>query len=198
MKFIYIPSLFTMLFVLTACPGRQYENAQKKLYKNHMDLPTAVKRSHDGIHFKISELFENSYDKDFVLKANATTKIIYDLDLNFSVESFDKNEAEAFKFAFSDDIDLLNAVHDQYIVKRQNSLYDHFTSIKKKAPKNVGFNGITQTIEGKTYEDEGFCTYFMSTIQVGDKYYVFQMIGMKDNMGYLYDDFLEIIKSIEK
>jgi hypothetical protein len=133
-----------------------------------------------------------------VLKDDATTKIIYELELNFSVEAFDKNESKAFQFAFTDSVDLLNAVHDQYIIKRQNSLFNQFTSIKKPIDQSVGFNGIIQTIEGETYENDRTNTYFMATVQVGDNYYVFQLIGRKENMGYLYDDFLDILNTIEK
>jgi hypothetical protein len=38
----------------------------------------------------------------------------------------------------------------------------------------------------------------MATVHVYDKFYVFQLIGKKENMGYLNDDFLAILNSIEK
>ena len=198
MKFIHVFFLFCLCGIITACPGSNYEDAQKKMQKNNMDLPNPIKQYHNGIHYKLSDLFENGYEKDFVIKDDATTKVIYELGLNFSVESFDKNEAKTFQFAFTDSVDLLNAVHDQYVIKRQNSLFNQFTSIKKTIDKSVGFKGIVQTIQGETYENDMSSTYFMATIQVGENFYVFQLIGLKENMGYLYDDFLEIINSIEK
>ncbi len=198
MKIVNLFSLFCLFILLTACPGSNYENAQKKLEKNNMDLPDPIKQYHNGIHYKLSNLFEEGYDKDFVIKDDASTKVIYELGLNFSVEAFDKNEAKVFQFAFTDSVDLLNAVHDQYIHKRQNSLFEQFTSIKKPLEKSVGFDGIIQTIEGKTYEFDKSSTYLMATVEIGDNYYVFQLIGLKENMGYLYDDFLDILNSIEK
>lgn len=198
MKIVNLCTLFCLSILLTACPGSNYENAQKKLGKNNMDFPDPMKQYHDGIHYKISSLFEEGYEKDFVIKDDATIKVIYELGITFSVEAFDKNEAKAFQFAFTDSVDLLNAVHDQYVVKRQNSLFHQFTSIKKPVDKSVGFNGITQTIQGETYENDKSSTYFMATVEVGDQYYVFQLIGLKENMGYLYDDFLDILNSIEK
>lgn len=188
--------LLTLL--LTACPRVQYEDAKKKLYKNHMDLPDPVIKNYHGIRFKMSNLFVDAYNKDYVLKDDALTKVIYDLDLNFSIEAFDENEANAFQFAFSENTDLLNAVHDHYSFKRQNSLEEHFTSIKKSVPKTVGFNGVIQTIEGVNYVDDEKLLYLMSTIEIRNKYYVFQLIGKKENMGYLYDDFLNILNSIDK
>lgn len=198
MKIINLFTFFCLFILLTACPGNNYENAQKKLEKNNMDLPYPTKQYHNGIHYKISNLFENGYEKDFVIKDDATTKVIYELGINFSVEAFDKSEAKAFQFAFTDSVDLLNAVHDQYVIKRQNSLFNQFTSIKKPIDKSVKFKGIIQTIQGETYENDKSSTYFMATVQVGENYYVFQLIGLKENMGYLYDDFLEIINSVEK
>lgn len=198
MKSIHCFSLLILVLVLTACPGNGYVSAKKKLFKNHMDLPDPIKTYHNGIHFMLSNLFETNYNSDFVLKDDATIKVIYDLDLNFSVETFTKLEAESFQFAFSEQTDLLNAVHDHYAIKRQNSLNEHFSSIKKAVPKAVGFNGVMQTIQGEEFSQDGELLYFMATIETDDKYHVFQLIGKKENMGYLYDDFLALLNSIEK
>lgn len=198
MKFIHILFLLTLVVLLTACPRVQYEDAKKKLYKNHMDLPDPEINYYSGIRFKLSNLFTDAYNKDYVLKDDALTRVIYDLDLNFSIEEFDASEAQAFQFAFSENTDLLNAVHDHYSFKRQNSLEEHFTSIKKSVPKTVGFNGVIQTIEDTEDLDEENLLYIMSTVEIRNKYYVFQLIGKKDNMGYLYDDFLNILNSIDK
>lgn len=183
--------------ILTACPGVQYESAQSKLYKNNMDLPKPERRYYQGIHFDISELLENSYNTDYVIKDNALVLINYDLNLNCSVEMFTESDAEHYKFMFSDKVDNLNAVHDYYVMKRQNSLENHFTSIKKPEYKKGGFRCLYQSIEGSTYSDDNLL-YLMSSVEVGDKIYVFQMIGKKENMGYLNDDFRDIINSIEK
>lgn len=198
MKSIHLTILFILVNVLTACPGSSSVNAKKKLFKNHMDLPDPIKTYHNGIHFMLSDLFETNYDSDFVLKDDATLKVNYDLDLNFSVETFSKLEAESFRFAFSDETDLLNAVHDNYALRRQKSLHQHFSSIKKAVPKEVGFDGVIQTIEGEEFYQDGKLLYLMATIEIDNKYHVFQLIGKKENMGYLYDDFLDILNSIEK
>lgn len=198
MKAIHLLTFFILAVVLSACPGNGYVNAKKKLFENRMDLPDPVKTYHDGIHFMLSNLFETNYNSDFVLKDDATLKIIYDLELNFSVETFSKLEAESFRFAFSEQTDLLNAVHDNYAIRRQKSLNKHFSSIKKAVSKEVGFNGVIQTIEGEEYYQDGKLLYLMATIEIDNVYYVFQLIGKKENMGYLYDDFLTLLNSIEK
>lgn len=198
MKAIHLLTFFILTVVLTACPGNGNVNAKKKLFENRMDLPDPVKTYHDGIHFMLSNLFETNYNSDFVLKDDATLKIIYDLELNFSVETFSKLEAESFRFAFSEQTDLLNAVHDNYAIRRQKSLSKHFSSIKKAVSNEVGFNGVIQTIEGEEFYQDGKLLYLMATIEIDNAYHVFQLIGKKENMGYLYDDFLTILNSIEK
>lgn len=184
--------------LLTACPGVKYEGAKDKLFKNRMDLPNPQKRYYEGIRFQVSELFENGYNSDYVIKDNALNLINYELNLYFSVEAFSKEEAESYKFTFSNELDELNAVHEYYVLARQNSLSRHFTSIKKPVAKTVGFKGLLQTIEGTNEYGTDKLIYLMSTVEVGNQYYVFQLIGKKENMGYLNDDFLDIINSIEK
>lgn len=184
--------------ILTACPGVKYESAKDKLFKNRMDLPNPHRKYYQGIHFQLSELFENAYNSDYVIKDDALNMINYELNLYFSVEAFSKTEAESYQYTFSNDLDKLNAVHDYYVLSRQKSLSRHFTSIKKPVAKSVGFNGVLQTIEGLNEYADDKLMYLMATVEVGDKYYVFQMIGKKENMGYLNDDFLDIINSIEK
>jgi len=163
-----------------------------------MDFPNLSKVYYNGIRFKLSELFFDEGYANYTIKDNALTKGIYDLRLHFSVENFSKAEADAIKFTFSDDTELLDAVHDNYVFRREESLAEFFTSIKKNVPKKVGFNGVIQTIEGKNYEEEPSTMYFMATIEIDNIYYVFQMIGKKENMAYLYDDFIELLNSIEK
>lgn len=200
MKLVKILALFSCSLLFTACPGVDYEDATDKLFKNKMDLPDPELRYHDGIKYKLSSLFEDSYNTDFVLKDNATTKVIYDLDLNFSVESFTRSEAEAYRFNFSEETDLLNAVHDNYVYARQRSLDSYFASVKKPVSKKVGFKGVYQTIQGtgiEEYDDQDLL-YLTASVEVGEKFYVFQLIGKTENMGYLKDDFSDILNSIEK
>lgn len=196
-KFLRYPIILSTL-ILTACPGINYESSKDKLFKNKMDLPNPMNRYYSGIHFKLSELFQLSYNTDYVVKDNAETWIDYELNLHFSTEYFTKSDAKSYKFTFSEKVNDLNAVHDYYVLKRQNSLSKHFTSIKKPVAKSVGFNGLIQSIEGKNEYSDDRLMYLMATIEVDNKFYVFQLIGKKENMGYLNDDFLDILNSIEK
>lgn len=165
-----------------------------------MNFPDLEKQYYNGIKYTLSDMFDSDYDDDYVLTDNASTMIVYGLDVNFSVEVFDREEAEIIQYAFDGDIDLFNAVHDNYILKREASLYEPSISIKKPTPKSVGYPGFIQVVNGSPYsydEDEG-SSYFTATLDIDGDYYVFQLIGKKSNMGYLYDDFINILSSVEK
>ena len=120
------------------------------------------------------------------------------MDLNFSVETFGKYDVETIQYAFNQDISPLDAVHDNYIIRRQNSLSDPSTSIKKSTPKSVKYPGYIQVVSGSPYSNENPSSYFIATLEIEGEYFVFQMIGTHKNMGYLYDDFIDLLSSVEK
>jgi hypothetical protein len=194
-------ALFSGMFLLTACPPSRrssYQSNLKQVKKNGMDFPNLRSERYEGIEYQLSELFSYDYDDDYVKTDYATTKCIYDMDIHFSVEMFDENDAEAVAYAFDDEIGLLDAVHDDYILTRQESLESPSTSIKKVLPKSVGYPGYIQIVHGakSSYSDKN--SYFTATLEVDDEYYVFQLIGKEENMGYMYDDFIDIISSVQK
>ena len=198
MKIHIIIALIVTTFITTGCPGSSYNSDLKALQKNGMDFPSLRKEYYNGIHFKLAEMFTNDYENGYVLNDNALTKIVYVLDLNFSVEVFDERNAEAIRYAFDEEISSLDAIHDNYIIQRKKSLYDEKTSVKKELPKSVQYPGYIQVVHGTNYSTESPSTYFTATIKIDDEYFVFQMIGKKENMGYLYDDFIDILSSIDK
>lgn len=121
------------------------------------------------------------------------------MNLYFSIERFSEMEAEGIRYRFdNDEISLLDAVHDNYAIKRNASLEEATISIKKSVPESVGFPGVMQTISGENYSGLPANTYFMASLEINDDIYVVQLIGKEENMGYLYDDFIEIISSISK
>jgi len=186
------------LILTTGCPGSTYNNHLKDLQKNNMDFPNLRKEYYNGIHFMLDEMFVNDYEDNYTLSDNALTKVVYELDINFSVEMFNQSDAETIRYAFDADIESLDAVHDNYIIQRQKSLYEHSTSIKKELPKSVAYNGSIQVVHGGSYSTNIPSSYFIATLDIEGEFYVFQLIGKKDNMGYLYDDFIELLSSIEK
>ena len=198
MKTHVIIAFIGALILTTSCPGSSYNNNLKDLQKNNMDFPNLRKEYYNGIYFMLDEMFVNDYENNYTLSDNALTKVVYELDVNFSVEMFNKRDAETIRYAFDSDIESLDAVHDNYIIQRQKSLYEHSTSIKKELPKSVPYDGSIQVVHGGSYSTNTPSSYFIATVDIGGEYYVFQLIGKKDNMGYLYDDFIELLSSIEK
>lgn len=197
MKALHFFCLTGILLILTACPSTS-EPGLSKVESNGMDFPDPEQRSHDGITFKLSELFKDSYYTDYVIQDNATTKSIYDMHIHFSVETFEKKDIESMEFMTESDKGNLEMIHEFYIQSRLASLEENSVSIRKKVPKNVGFPGYIQVVEGGSSLDEKWASYFTSSVEIDGKIFVFQLVGPKDHMGYFYDDFLEILKSIEK
>lgn len=199
MKLHLIIALIGILMLTTACPGSSYESDLKKLQKNGMDFPDLRTEYYNGIRFMLPEMFTNDYESGYALNENALTKVIYVLDLNFSIETFNEQNAETIRYAFDKEISSLDAIHDNYIIQRQKSLHNPSTSIKKELPKSVKYPGYIQVVHGGIYATETpHSSYFTATLKIDEEYFVFQMIGKKDNMGYLYDDFIDILSSIEK
>lgn len=198
MKFYIFIALTGIFLLTTACPGSTFDTDLKKLQKNGMDFPNLRKVYYNGINFKLSDMFVNDYENNYTLTENADTKVIYALDLNFSVESFTEEDAEVYRYAFDEDIESLDAVHDNYIIQRKKSLYDNATSIKKELPKSVKYPGYIQVVHGGSFSTESESSYFTATLDINGQYFVFQMIGKRENMGYLYDDFIDILSSVEK
>lgn len=193
-KFILYTAL---VFTLSACPGNSYKDDLKSIQDNNMDFPDLQKTYYDGINFELSSLFRDDYSDYYVIQDNALTKVIYGIDVHFSIEAFSEDEAEDIRFTFEEDIDHLNAVHDHYVYKRANTLSEPIVSIKKELAENVRYDGYIQVIHGTGddyYQDES--SYFTASLKIGDEYYIVQLIGKRVNMGYLYDDFLDILSSI--
>lgn len=198
MKSIFFICNLLLIISLFACSGGTYRPTHKILGDNHMDFPIVEKNHYKRIAFELSPLFTNAINSNYTIQSNAFKRVIYDINLNFSVEVFSKSEAEKLKDKFSIPTDALNSVHDYYVSKRKNSLYLPAVSIKKNIPKMKGKEGVIQVIEGSTYDNRTTNSYFTSTLKMGSQYYVFQLIGKKDCMGYLYDDFEKILASVSK
>jgi hypothetical protein len=189
-------------FVITACPsGNGRQSDLKRIQENNMDLPDLYTESFEGIDFQLSELFKKDYQNDHTLKgSSAFCKKIRGIDTHFTLEVFDDYDVNQFTEEFEDSdgqLNPLDVVHDYYILKRHESLSNPGLSIKKILPKRVKQKGYIQIVEGSKYASGTGSTYFTATIEIKGEYYVFQLIGVADNMGYLYDDFLDILASVK-
>ncbi|MFT5779861.1 MAG: hypothetical protein ACI837_002820 [Crocinitomicaceae bacterium] len=192
-------ALIGLFFLLTACPSGprgNYNSPIQAIMDNGMDFPNLRGTYYNGIEFDLSDLFDRDYSTTYVLTDDALTRVIYSMDLNFSVELFDADAAETIQYSFDEELKLLDAVHDNYILKREESLESPSAAIKKPLPKEVGFPGYVQVVHGQNsmYGEES--SYFTATLKINDEFFVFQLIGKKENMGYLYDDFIDLLTSV--
>lgn len=194
-KIVILISLIGAFFLLTACPGNPSKSALNQIQDNGMDFPNLRSQRFSVVKFQLSGLFDRDYGVDYTVQDNASGFVIYEMDLHFSVERFESEEIELLQFAFEDEIDPIDAVHDNYILKREASLEDVETGIKKELPNSVKFPGYIQVVEGARSDYAETSSYFTATLEIGNEYYVFQLIGKEENMGYLYDDFIDILSS---
>lgn len=192
--FRHILGFILLLGMLSACPPSR-KPTLKKVQQNHMDLPEAKRVKYEDIKFKLSDLFVNDYRTTHTLHDDALTKVIYDMNLYFTVEKFSEEEARDIQFLFEDSCSILQAVHDHYILRRAESLGTAETSILKEVPNSVTFPGLFQVIHerGKDYIHS---SYFIATLEIAESIYVFQFIGKEEHMGYLLDDFYELLNSV--
>lgn len=163
-----------------------------------MDFPDLRSARYGAVKYQLSELFDRDYGMDYTIQTNATGYVIYGLDVHFSIERFESDDVEMIQFAFDDEIPAIDAVHDNYILKREASLDEGQTGIKKELPNSVNFPGYIQVIDGASSSYSENLSYFTATLEIGNNYYVFQLIGKGENMGYLYDDFIDILSSVKQ
>jgi hypothetical protein len=187
------------MLILAGCPTTQRENAIQKTQQNKFNFPDEELRSYKTIEFKLSRFFEDSYYTEYVIKSDAMTKSIPEMNIHFSIEEFDQNDIDTYRFLRDKEGDEIEIVHDFYINSRLRSLTEGRKSIRKKLSSKVGFKGFTQNIDGGLGDDETtWSSYFLASVLIDGKVYIFQMIGRKDVMKNFYDDFLKVIESIEK
>lgn len=197
MKIPALIALFATFVLCTACPGTQQKYDLDKILENNMDLPELGSRYYKGLSYELSDLFQDDYDASYVIGTDAETYLIYDIGLYFSVEFFSESDADVLRYVFDEVTDPLNAVHDNYILKRLESMNQTVHSVKKELPESVKYPGFIQVVHGDTYSDSYSTTYFTATLKANDGYYVFQMIGPRQNMGYIYDDFIALLSSVK-
>jgi hypothetical protein len=201
-KYTVIFSLVLASVFLTGCPSEQqdqtaYLSDLEKLQKNDMDFPDLQRFNFGNVRYQMSGMFRRLNYSKFILADDYDLKVNDELNLYFSIERFTQSDAESIRYEFDgDSISLLDAVHDNYAIKRNASLEEATISIKKSVPKSVGFPGVMQTISGVNYDGIPPNTYFFASLEVADDIIVVQLIGKEENMGYLYDDFIDIISSI--
>lgn len=162
-----------------------------------MNFPDPQTQSFKGIQFSLSSLFTPFNNRDFVRTDDALTFAVESLTLFFSVEAFDQTSAERIRYLHESEIDLLDAVHAYYVSERENSLQQFSTSLRKKTPKTIAYPGYIQVVHELDEYNLSSTSYFIATVSIDDSFFVFQLIGKKENMGYLYDDFLRILETIK-
>ena len=196
MKIFFIFSLLGIVMISNSCTSN-YKSDIEKLQENDMNFPDLDRFQFEDISYLRPNFLENSFEKNNTISELSESYVSYGLDLKLHTELFSSSSIEILKYSSDLEDDNLNTLHNYHVKMRERSLNEFSSSIKKKLPPKIGRQGYIQVIHGNTYNEGKDTSYFVATIEVDGKYYVFQLIGIRSNMGYLYDDFLNILSSIE-
>lgn len=186
--------------LLTACPDKSDDKRQDNLEafrSNHFNFTSLEKRSYKKIRFRLPKAFKYDYNTGYGYKTDAFARRDYDLGIIFTVERFTDDDLESELMEdYIVESDLLNAFHDAYTFRRYESLNNGGAAFKKDVKKGVGFPGVIQMLSGKSSSYSDHLYYATATLKIKDEYYIFQMISTEEMMGYVYDDFERILKSV--
>lgn len=201
MKSKSLCSFLIALFLFTACPPVKVKNEGKiRLEKNNMDFDSFENYYFEGVNYKLWDVFKPEFYREYTLSDVSERFSVENLNLYFSIEKFSLEQAQDILFSFNEDIDLVDAVHQNYMNHRIDYSYEDIKISSKTAiPDSIGVNGFIQVIEDgeKLPRNESYgSTYFIATFKKKNQYYVIQLIGPISNMGYLYDDFIDLVKSV--
>lgn len=198
--------LFLILFLplLYACPNANtISNDAKELYANDMDFKKWKKVAAKGINFKIPECFDEEKYTNFTIdNLNSFKRSNPRLGLYFSVEVFSDTNAVVFQYV-NNEKSLLHAVQYNYITRIEQGLSYrgsfHTSIVKKIGTKNKCISQIVieNFVRQYKWDTDYTSSYFVATMKVRGKYYVFQFIGRKENQKYFYNDFLKILYSVK-
>ena len=196
MRLFSIYSMLVIILIALSC-SPEGKSDVKKLQENDMNLHELTRFTFNEISYMHPGFMDLNEYSNHAISENSKSYISYNLDLEFCVEFFSESNVDIIKYTLEEEKNSLNAVHDNHVKIRENSLNEHSTSIKKTLPLKTGRNGFVQVIHGNTYNDGEDTSYFIATVEIDEQYYVFQLIGIRANMGYLHDDFINLISSIE-
>lgn len=185
--------LLLLIPIMTACPKRNKSDL-KRIQENNWDLPDLKDQSYHAIKFKLSDVFVESFRNSFAItRDDAMIREIKEIDVFFSVERFSNSQIDNLKTYFDSSPSDHDAVHDYYLEERCENLKSHERSIKREI-KNLKYPTYIETIvSNDSYRP---ISYFIASMQVGNECYVFQFIGSYECMGYLYDDFMDLLTSV--
>ena len=199
-------NIFFVLFLplLYGCPNvNNTSKDAKELYANHMDFKKWKKVTTKGIRFKIPECFDEEKYTNFTIdNVNSFKSSNGRLGLFFSVEVFSDTNAVLFQYV-NNEKSPLYAIQQNYISKIEQGLSNRGTYrtsiVKKISTKNKCISQIVieNFVRQYKWDTDYTSSYFVATMKVRGKYYVFQFIGRKENQKYFYNDFLKILFSVK-
>lgn len=148
------------------------------------------------ISFLYPDFFQEG-GKDHLYQKDGISLAAYDLGVYLSVESFSNSEANEIIADDSLNSSPELAVLNFYLDERRKSFLYCENSLISVLPDGCRFEGAMEVLYGRRDDYEEDLKYFIATVKKQDVYYVFQLVSTHEMSSYLWDDFEDILKSIQ-
>jgi hypothetical protein len=195
-KWLFYTSLISI--VLFACRVKNNHDPISDFTKNNFNLDQGKKFYFDNIHFKSSKYFEQLYyNHNITLHDKSFKRYIPDMHIYLTVEKFDEEELGWLEEIYFEGDDLKNA-STYFIEKKTYANTNSKFSVIDKLPFKSKYKGlfISNLDELNNNKDQNI--NFNAFVKIDKDLYLFQFITKLDNAKYLKDDFIQILKSINK
>lgn len=190
-----LASIFA-LFILGGCVKPSDGKAKHSFVKNGYNLVNLQTETFHGMHFKLSDFFEESnYIGQFVLKNNSKVYSIPSMNIYFSVELFTANDLISIRKGNFEEPSDLEVLQNHYIYSREKSLSNYATSIRKYGRTKSDLPFCYQTIKVSSDLADPVQIYDVGVIDTKKGKFVFQFFGNGEPLAYLHDDFINILRS---
>lgn len=193
--------LFLSLGVLlTGCPNTVNNNkSQKEIEKNNLDLSNLKYIDRLGVRFALAEVFTDSYYSEFALKTtNSHCFVAEELSLYFSIEKFNNSDIESYRYRYedADSLSELDVLTKHLKSKRMLSMDYPTASEPVELFSRTGKKGWIFSVEDRENYYSSL-NYLTAVIDYKNQYYALQFIGGSETIPFLFDDFIDVIKSIK-
>ncbi|TNE54522.1 MAG: hypothetical protein EP338_06815 [Bacteroidetes bacterium] len=194
-------SLILLILLFSSCQRKTADkDARAILEEANFNFSHKKRSYHQGVYFFLPEYLKKDYSVGHLIQDDGLSLSNQDISLHFSIERFNEEDAQDFRFAQNWNKSNVEAVQNFYLAKRGSSLTNASSAIINENPKGSRLNGIHQFMSGKATFFAENAMYFISTVEKKvdgqTYYYVIQFVTTPELAAYLRDDFLQTVKNM--
>lgn len=196
MKFQLIVTFILVSVGFGSCKKAPFDGMDE-FRKNKFDLKLTQSFDFQGIEFKMPTHFYKENLGNFVIKIGDFSGRDSSLNTFFSIEMFTPEEWN--EIIPEDSMPAILDLHDiniAYLSRRYKNYYK--AGISSTSRLKLSYPNQFQVIATKALETSVERYFAMATIEVKNKFYIFQYAASPQLMEYVCDDFKRILKSVKK